>query len=68
MGPGRHPKRLNEAYLNEAYEVHLSSTEQEVSMRTKAKGKKRTWSKPIVQDEQAGMEVTSYASATLGTS
>jgi coenzyme PQQ precursor peptide PqqA len=30
-----------------------------------ARHKKRTWSKPIIQDEQAGMEVTSYASATL---
>lgn len=28
--------------------------------------KKRGWSRPIVQDEQAGMEVTSYASARLG--
>jgi len=37
-------------------------------MKTKAKEKKRTWSKPIVQDEQCGMEVTSYASATLTTS
>ena len=37
-------------------------------MKTKAKEKKHTWSKPIVHDEQAGMEVTSYASATLGTS
>lgn len=27
--------------------------------------KKRTWSKPTVQEEQAGMEVTSYASAEL---
>ena len=27
--------------------------------------KKRIWSKPTVQDEQAGMEVTSYASADL---
>ncbi len=27
---------------------------------------KRTWNKPVVQDEQAGMEVTSYASAGLG--
>jgi coenzyme PQQ precursor peptide PqqA len=26
---------------------------------------KRTWSKPTVQEEQAGMEVTSYASADL---
>jgi len=38
-------------------------------MKTKAmKKEKRTWSKPVVHDEQAGMEVTSYASATLGTS
>ncbi len=29
--------------------------------------KKRVWNKPVVQDEQAGMEVTSYASASLGT-
>ncbi len=36
-------------------------------MKTKAK-KKRAWSKPVVQDEQAGMEVTSYASATLASS
>jgi coenzyme PQQ precursor peptide PqqA len=34
-------------------------------MITKAKQKKRTWTTPVVQDEQAGMEVTSYASATL---
>jgi coenzyme PQQ precursor peptide PqqA len=27
--------------------------------------KKRKWNKPVVQDEQAGMEVTSYASAEL---
>jgi coenzyme PQQ precursor peptide PqqA len=27
--------------------------------------KKRIWSKPTVQEEQAGMEVTSYASAEL---
>jgi coenzyme PQQ precursor peptide PqqA len=37
-------------------------------MTKKAKLKKRTWSKPIVHDEQAGMEVTSYASAILRTS
>jgi coenzyme PQQ precursor peptide PqqA len=37
-------------------------------MKTKPREKKRTWSKPIVQDEQVGMEVTSYASATLATS
>ncbi len=34
-------------------------------MKTKTKDKKRTWSRPIVQDEQCGMEVTSYASASL---
>jgi len=35
-------------------------------MKTKAvKKEKRAWQKPVVQDEQAGMEVTSYASATL---
>ena len=34
-------------------------------MDTKSKQKKRTWTTPIVQDEQAGMEVTSYASAKL---
>ena len=34
-------------------------------MTKSAKQKKRTWSKPLIQDEQAGMEVTSYASATL---
>ena len=28
---------------------------------------KRTWTKPIVQDEQVGMEVTTYASAGIGT-
>jgi coenzyme PQQ precursor peptide PqqA len=28
---------------------------------------KRKWVKPIVQDEQVGMEVTTYASAGLGT-
>ncbi len=34
-------------------------------MTANAKQKKRTWVKPIVQGEQTGMEVTSYASATL---
>jgi coenzyme PQQ precursor peptide PqqA len=34
-------------------------------MTTKSTNKKRTWHKPIVHDEQAGMEVTSYASAIL---
>jgi len=33
-------------------------------MKTTNKNK-RTWIKPIVQDEHAGMEVTSYASASL---
>ena len=28
---------------------------------------KRKWTKPMVQDEQVGMEVTTYASASLGT-
>jgi coenzyme PQQ precursor peptide PqqA len=28
---------------------------------------KRKWAKPIVQDEQVSMEVTTYASAGLGT-
>jgi coenzyme PQQ precursor peptide PqqA len=36
-------------------------------MKTSKKKMKRTWNKPVVQDEQAGMEVTSYASAGLGT-
>lgn len=37
-------------------------------MKTKENGKKRTWTRPVVQDQQAGMEVTSYVSATLATS
>ena len=28
---------------------------------------KRKWTKPIVQDEQVGMEVTAYVSAGMGT-
>jgi coenzyme PQQ precursor peptide PqqA len=32
------------------------------------KKSKRTWVKPAVQDEHAGMEVTSYASASMRTS
>jgi coenzyme PQQ precursor peptide PqqA len=40
-----------------------TSTTEEHVMSTKQK--KRIWMKPIVQDEQAGMEVTSYVSAIL---
>jgi coenzyme PQQ precursor peptide PqqA len=36
-------------------------------MKTIETKKKRIWNRPIVQDEHAGMEVTSYASAGLGT-
>jgi coenzyme PQQ precursor peptide PqqA len=32
-----------------------------------AKANKRRWVKPIVQDDHAGMEVTSYASASMRT-
>jgi coenzyme PQQ precursor peptide PqqA len=35
--------------------------------RTMKPTKTRKWTKPIVQDEQVGMEVTTYASAVLDT-
>jgi coenzyme PQQ precursor peptide PqqA len=34
-------------------------------MISKVNEKKRSWTKPVVRDEQVGMEVTSYANATL---
>jgi coenzyme PQQ precursor peptide PqqA len=36
-----------------------------MSMTINKRRKKRTWAKPIIQEEQAGMEVTSYTSAGL---
>jgi coenzyme PQQ precursor peptide PqqA len=41
--------------------------QKEPTMKSTEKSKK-TWVKPAVQDEQAGMEVTSYASASMSAS
>ncbi len=52
------------AAIIQAVKVETStiSPEKEIAMKGT---KKRIWSKPSVQEEQAGMEVTSYASADL---
>jgi coenzyme PQQ precursor peptide PqqA len=59
-------RRYVESYA-ESLPLKVGDDQKEPTMKSTDKSKK-TWVKPAVQDEQAGMEVTSYASASMSAS